>query len=411
MTPNTRTCAAICFILAGAAGCSGQRTTTSDNTSTPFTIIAIGDAGETGRPLRSNAFQINAMSNAEHDAGRFHAMIFLGDNFYNTGLNVPRKDVDGLVKDVLGRFSPTFEKLGRAHVHAIAGNHDWYLRNAIETSFFFGLFDIKEAPIGLTDRGNIRARTLPHWTYYFNMPAHVFYPLVPSSQDSVQLLFFDSALLLRTDPSQWRRALDSLGNLLRSTSDRPGVKWRILSVHHPFYSLGPHGGYRLWDDESNSVEYLTSCDKDTNAVGWFKNWIDPQDICAEKYQQYIDSVRAVIHNSGVKVQILLAGHDHSLQLLYYPGRNADCEACPSVHIVSGAGALPSLVRFPAPPFEYTSAQTDPGKRGLSVPGFAQLRFEMNSLRVVFFDGVSGDPIDMGGGRKEFWISPDGRLLE
>jgi hypothetical protein len=348
------------------------------------------------------------MITGRHDAGTYDVMIFLGDNFYETGLNIPADDVPGRIKSVLGPYEEAFAALGKTNVHAIPGNHDYYLRNALEKSLLFGLINISEGPIGLTDKGNKREAEIEYWTYYHHMPGHALYPIAENSRDSVQLVFFDSALLLRTDPARWRPALDSLRRLLGSTVNRPGIRWRILSAHHPFHSLGEHAGYSEWDEEDSVVAYLTRCDKDSNAVGWIKNWLDPEDLCAEKYRQYVDSVKTVIDASGAKVQVILSGHDHSLQLLYYPGKVNTLS--PQVQIVSGAGARPTRVRFPVPPNEYTASQTKPEKEGYSLPGFVQFRFTSERLRVVFFNSRNGDPIDMGGGKEEFWIGLDGKLL-
>jgi len=303
-----------------------------------------------------------------------------------------------------------FTGLGRANVHAVAGNHDYYARLALEKSVFLGLFTIEEGPMGLTDKGNKREAAIPDWTYYYGMPANAFYPLSPNAADSVQLLFFDSSVLLRTDTLSWRPALDSLQKLLAMTKDRSGIGWRILCAHHPFYSVGEHGGYSEWNDEENVVEYLTACDKDSNAIGWVKNLFDPDDLCATKYRQYVDSVSHAIKKSGVKVQLILSGHDHNLQLLCYPEKNTECAGCPKVQIVSGAGSKRDRVKFPSPPTEFTSVQTKPAEKGMTAPGFVQLRFEQTKLRIVFFDARNGERLDMGGGKREFWIDRRGDLL-
>jgi hypothetical protein len=392
---------------AGGGGASGD----TPRPLPSLTVIAIGDVGEAGGALRSNASLLNDMYTEAHDGGIFQCLILLGDNFYPTGLNLPVDDVNGKVKSILGPFRTTLSGLGRSHVHAIPGNHDWYARNALEESLLLGLVNISTAPIGLTERGNVRAAALEQWSYHFRMPADALYPVGGESRDTVQFLFFDSPLLLRTDSSTWHTALDSLQILLRTTRNRPGIGWRVLCVHNPFHSVGEHGGYSVWDDEARTVTYLSNCDKDSNALGFLKNWLDPQDLCSAKYQQYVDSLKATIRAAGVNVQVALSGHDHSLQLLYYPGREGESDGWPKVQIVSGAGSQPTRVKFPAPPHEYTSAQTRPEKEGLSLSGFAQLRFEESKLRVVFYQGSSGNPIDMGGGRTEFWIDRSGRLLD
>ncbi len=390
--------------------CSHQQSVTQTNSSQPLTVIAIGDAGESGSILSGNAKYINDMYTEQHGGGKPDAMIFLGDNFYPTGLNVPVEDVQSKIKGALGPFRTAFEGLGRANVYAIPGNHDYYARVAFEKSFLFGLVNISAVPVGLSEEGNEREQAIEGWAYHYKMPAEAVYPISVGAKDSVQFIFYDSALPLRTDLSTWKPALDSLRRLLTVSATRVGISWRILAQHHPWYSVGEHGGWSQWDDEAKKVTHLPNCDKDSNVVHWFINDLDPQDLCAARYQALHDSLKSVIHTSGAKIQLALAGHDHSLQLLNYSNRDNECEPCPKVHIVSGAGSKPTRVKFPSPPNEYTAAQRDPKKEGESLSGFAQLKFENDNLRIVFFNSANGEMIDMGGGKKEFWINRDGELL-
>jgi hypothetical protein len=375
-----------------------------------FTLIALGDAGEGNRLLRANAETMNDMLIGRHDGGTFQSVLFLGDNFYNTGLNIPSDDVEGKIKSVLGPFREIFGRLGSANIHAIPGNHDYYRRNAIETSILFGLVSIEEAPVGLSDRGNEREAAIPYWTYHYRMPAQITYA-IPGTTDSVQFILIDSSLPLRIPLAGWHVLLDSLEHLLVSSDARPGIRWRVLCAHHPWYSVGEHGGYSVWNDETRSVDYLTNCDRDSNAVSWLKNWLDPQDLCSEKYRAFADSVRSVVHRSRTKISLFLGAHDHSLQLLTGATHDLRCKFCPTVHIISGAACRPTLVKFPGPPMEFTSVEPDPAKKGISQPGFVQLRFTSDALRAVFYNGMTGDRIDMGKGREEFWITPDGALLD
>lgn len=374
----------------------------------PLAVVAIGDAGEPGAELRSCAALLRAMSTGEHDGGTYEAMLFLGDNFYNTGLNVPVDEVDGYVRRVLGPYRVPFERLGRERVHAVPGNHDYYARNAIEASVLFGLISIAEGPVGLTDRGNRRAAALDVWTYHHRMPGRLTLPLAPEAPDSVQFIFVDSALPLRTDTATWSTPLDSLERLLAAERGREEIAWRVLVMHHPLRSLGEHGGYSVWNDETEAVEYLTPCDKDSNAVAWIKNLIDPEDLCAEKYRSFMTALRATIRKGGVPVHAALSGHDHSLQLLLHPDR--DCPECPQVQIISGAGSKPTRVRAAAPPAEFTSFPDAPSRKGVSPPGFVRLEFTSETLRAVFFDAGAMKPLDMGSEQRSFVIRNDGGLV-
>jgi hypothetical protein len=175
-------------------------------------------------------------------------------------------------------------------------------------------------------------------------------------------------------------------------------------------TVGEHGGYSVWDDVTNSVAYLTPCDRDSNAVAWMKNWFDPQDLCADRYRAFTDSLRSAVADGGAPIHLFLSGHDHSLQLLHRPSLRSGCASCPEVQIVSGAGSKPSRVKFPAPPADFTSAQTRPSKEGESTGGFVRLTFTPEEIRAVFYEPTSMGLLDMGGGVKEFRIDRNGGLV-
>ncbi len=395
------------------SSCSQQAATGARSgaaVSGPLTVLAFGDAGEDNSILRGNAMYAAEMMTGEHDAGRYQAMIFLGDNFNPVGLNVPSNDVGGTVSSILGHFDVPFRELGRPNVHAIPGEHDYYARTAVNRQILFGLFTISEFPVGLTDRGNLREAAVDLWTYHWHMPGEAVYPLQDGAADSAQFVFFDSSPLLRTEPSTWHPVLDSLRKLLVLSARRPGIVWRIFCTHHPLRSVGEHAGYTEWDTEGQQVEYLTPCNKDTNAPGWLRNWFDPEDLCADRYRAYVDSVEEAFLSAGVRIQLVLAAHDHSLQLLSDPGPAGARGSLPRVHLISGASSQVSRVKLPTPPLVFTSADPSPSRKGESQAGFAQLRFEGNRLRIEFFSARTGDLIDMGGGKKEFWVAESGSLL-
>jgi hypothetical protein len=376
----------------------------------PLTIIAIGDAGESGSVLSGNSGYLSEMYTGQHDAGRYQALLFLGDNFTPTGLNVPASSVEGEIASSLGPFKVPMDGLGKEHVHAIPGEHDYYARNALESSVFFGLIKHREGPSGLSDKGNERASLIPGWTFHYGMPARLALPMESGSADSAEFIFFDSARLLRSEPTTWHPVLDSLRRMLVAERERKGILWRILCTHHPLASVGEHGGYSVWDDDEKIVQYLTPCDRDSNPSGWVRNWLDPEDLCAPRYGQYVDSLNGVLRAGQVQIHAVLSSHDRSLQLLDsgHPGPN--CSVCPRVQIVSGAGSETDRVKLPSPPHEFTAALPAPRDEGFSAPGFVQMRFTLEHLRLVFYSGKSGNPIDMGGGQTEFWIDRQGKLL-
>jgi len=375
-----------------------------------LSVIAVGDAGDNNGVLRGCGTYITNMHTGQHDAGKFDLLFFLGDMFGPTGLNIPAADVQKRVDAILEPLRGPMDDLGPSHVHSLAGEHDYYARNAIEESLLLGLVRIEEAPIGLTDRGNRRASQIGAWTHHYGMPAESVFPLSPGSADSVQFLFFDTALPLRTPQAAWSPALGALRRILTGDRARPHLLWRIFCCHHPFLSAGEHAGYTAWDDESLTVEFVPPCDRDSNAIAWIRNSFDPEDLCAMRYRALGDSLRQAIRDGGVKVQFALSAHDHSLQLLSAASPGGAADPVPSLQIVSGAVAEPARVRFPSPPLVFTSAIADPSARGESLPGFVRIAFAGEACTVVFYNGNNGDPIDMGGGAKEFHIGRDGILI-
>ncbi len=376
-----------------------------------LSVIAIGETGESNSILRGCAAYVTDMHTGRHDAGNFDLLFFLGDSFGPTGLNVPAGDVRQSVEAALGPFSETMDDIGPAHVHSIAGEHDYYARNAIEESLLLGLVKVEEAPIGLTDRGNRREAALGAWTHHYGAPSEADFPLSPGSGDSVQFIFFDSAIMLRTPEAAWSAPLAKLGAILAADRERPHLLWRIFCAHHPFMSAGEHAGYTAWDDESDSVVYVPPCDRDSSALSWVRNILDPEDLCAGRYRALGDSLRRVIRRGGVKIQFALSAHDHSLQILSDPSVAGREDLFPSVQIISGAGSLPSRVSFPAPPHLFTAAGRSPSDKGESLPGFVRITFTKERCTVVFYNGENGDPVDMGGGVKAFRISPSGLLID
>ena len=349
-----------------------------------FSFIAIGDTGEKSDILENNAKTLRRML-AEDS---FQVMVMLGDNFYPIGLNVPEHEVDEKISEVLSPLYEVMRPLRRENVHALSGNHDYYAFLAVSKSLFFGLVNIEEGPYGIDSRGNRReANRIPEWTYHYGLPRDRLYGPIDRR---IQMIFFDSAILLRTRTEEWSAALDSLSRLLLRHKQDANVRWRILFAHHPFYSLGPHGGYSVWDDSAMAVKYLNPCSLDSNSIGYTLNVLDHQDLCAPRYQAYVDSVPTVIARSGVRVQLVVAGHEHNLQLLYYPDKDRACAECPKVHIVSGAGAIANEVKSPVPGREWTWPVNTPEARGRSRYGFVRFDLKGESLRVRVFDGKSGE---------------------
>lgn len=351
----------------------------------PLNVLLIGDAGEPGAELSGNARWMAATADELSARGTpVGLLLFLGDNFYPNGLNHenPAKRTQ-LIADVLGPHDALLRRLGRQNVHAIAGNHDYYCGTVLKI------------PYGACDLGNGYEAAIDRWTYHYHFPALVRRATAVGARDSVDFILFDSALLLTQDEPRWRVVLDSLERLLRSSAAAPGVSWRVLAAHHSPYSVGEHAGYRLWMKKERRVGYIGNCFEDRqDPLKYVEELVSEQDNCTRRYRAYTDSLMRVIGRSGAKIQVLVAGHDHSLQVLHYPERNGP--NCPKVFVVSGAGAKRGRVKKANPPREYTHALNDDTNRGLSAAGFTRCSFADGTLEIVFHDSDSGKPLEMGG---------------
>jgi hypothetical protein len=364
----------------------------------PLTVIAIGDAGEVGPALTGNARNMLDTARRRAEENRpVGLLLFLGDNVYPHGFNdMTDRQRATAVDRVFGPHMELMRMLGRGNVHAIPGNHDYYC-TALE-----GVI-----PYGTCDLGNEYEAGLDFWTYHPHLPAIVRRATAEGSADSADFILFDSSLLMNQDPGRWRPVLDSLEKLLRSSATSRGVRWRILAAHHSPFSVGEHGGYRLWLPKQKRVGYIGNCYREgQDPYRYAQQIVSDQDNCTAQYRRYNDSLFALIERSGAKVQLMMAGHDHSLQLLNYP--DSACASCPKVYIVTGAGSKREKVRSPLPGRIYSHPFNTAKEKGRSASGFTLLTFTGGRMEIGFVESATGTTLDMGGATR-FVVDADGVL--
>jgi len=370
--------------------------------STPLTVIAIGDAGEPDGELEGNARQMLELARrGQRDNAPVGLLLFVGDNIYPHGLNgMTAEQRAYAVESTLGPHRELMTMLTPQNVHSIPGNHEYYC-TALE-----GVI-----PWGTCDQGNDYEEALDFWTYHRRYPAIVRRATSDGAADSVDFILFDSSLLIIQERDRWRPVLDSLEKILRISGASRDVSWRILVTHHSPYSVGAHGGYRLWLADEKRVGYLGNCiEEEQDPLKYVEQMIaTQQDNCTPQYRAYTDSLMATINRVGTKVQMLIAGHDHSLQLLNLPDSNSTCESCPKIFVITGAGSKRATVRSSRPPEIFTHPFNTPDQRGKSAAGFAVCRFIGERLEVSFIESERGDTLSMGG-VTNFRIDREGRLL-
>jgi hypothetical protein len=292
---------------------------------------------------------------------------------------------------------PVMAALGRSNVHAIPGNHDYYCTT------------IAEIPFGACMGGNLIEQSFPEWTFHLVYPALVRRAIAGGSTDSVDVILFDSNVLLVTEVAKWRPLLDSMERLLKRSAASPHVVYRLLMAHHSPYSIGEHGGWRRWVSSRQEVGYLGCCYQEgQDPLGFMKQLISDQDICTPHYQEYVDSIYAVINRSGSRIHAFFAGHDHSLQLMYRP--NDTSAYWPKVWVIAGAGSKRTRVKSPMPPYHFSHPFNNEDEQGRSAGGFSVVSFENGRMHIRFISVHDGEPLDMGDGITVFSVDRYGNLV-
>ena len=368
-----------------------------------FTFVAIGDAGYPGPILEQNAAELRSIVESyQQKQTPLDALVFLGDNFYPTGLNHDSTERERLLDQVLGPHAVTFLSLGNKNVHALPGNHDYYCET------------LGPVPYGTCNTGNIYEAAIPFWTYYLDRPGAKRYAVYEGSPDSIELFFINSSHFLVHDIELWQPYLEECEQRLEASAKNTSVKWRLLFVHHSPYSVGPHGGYRVWNKKEKRVLFRGCCVEDGHdPVKYIKRLAGyHEDNCDPIYVAYRDSIFNIIARTEATVHATFAGHEHSLQLLAQRDRPP---GIPGVYVVSGAGSKQTAVASPRVDSStgkhiYTHPQNNEELKGKSIYGFVAGTIEEGRLKLWFIDGASGKKADMGGA-SDFFIDRSGNLVE
>ena len=356
---------------------------------------------------------------------------------------------DACAKDESGTTSADCPAGPVNYVHAVAGNHDYYsgalsfaglsvlptgfstegneycrVRGRLTVAERDALEAKSRAPLAPPPEGTPAKPAKPEdswdWRYHFDLPQHEYWPIDPNQPDSpeIHVVFFDSALLVRAaencgnrplqcpgpsvdedDPdnplacARAHAALCRLKEHLDSEKSHPRVRWRVFVAHHPFWTVGAHGGY-LWSAVEGEAVWSNQCLKAVDPQGWFKNTqFDPEDECSHGWKWYVDHITQLMKGRP-PFDFVLAGHDHSLQLIQ-PAEK-DTAVLARLQIVSGAGAKTSVVRGPGPRLSprprlehvFTAATR---RQSESRHGYVALRFYADRAQVQFFEGWKALP--------------------
>lgn len=276
------------FLAAAGAGLRALGAPAAPSPAPLLSLLAVGDAGAVPGLAPSLASQraVGRALEREQRRAPVNGLLLLGDNFYERGLT--RADLVPRLRANLAMPYCGFVEL--------AGPRSDELRSACPGAAAPGPRPPIYAVLGNhdveTEEGR-RLQTEEVALYVSNWRISAETASVAELGSGVSLVLVDSNRLLRGAGSA------PLRDALRAARG----PWRIVAAHHP---MG------------------TSLDEDYTP--------------REGVGHYGETVREAIREAGVEVHLLLAGHEHSLQLLRVdlPG--------PRLVVVSGAGALPTRIR-------------------------------------------------------------------
>lgn len=306
--------------LAAAGAALGTRGTSRPLRAAPpeaFSIFALGD---TGRPVHWPAAARGQLAVARGmervDRRRaIDALVLLGDNFYFRGLTEPE-----LVERIRGNLvHPYCRFLALTAPRSVevesACSTPTAERRPIPVLAVLGNHDIVSA-----ESGRLQAREIPKFIANWRLPDAVA-EVVELAPDVSLILFDSNRLIAEPDPAPLRDAIR-----------RARGPWRVLVAHHPI-GTSRDDGYSL----------------------------------ASGFGRYGEWVRRAVAAAGVPVTLMLAAHEHNLQLLELPPPG------PALEVVAGGGGSAVAV------------DSSSEARRFAVPslGFARLDFPEHASERVF----------------------------
>jgi hypothetical protein len=285
-------------VLGGAAGAAllaaafGPSAFEAADTGAPepvLSLLAVGDAGEVPgfAPSLDSQRAVGRSLEREHRRAPVNGVVFLGDNFYENGL-VREDMVERLRDNVVLPYCGLVELAGPRSAEVQGACPSASEASAPRPPLYavLGNHDVE------TEEGRrLQTEEVALYVSNWRMPAET--AAVFELGSGVSLVLFDSNRLLDGgDPGPLRDALRAARG-----------PWRVIAAHHPI------GTSR--DDDYTRRE----------GVG-----------------EYGETVLQAIREADVDVHLMLAGHEHNLQLLRVDPPS------PRLVVVSGAGALPKEIK-------------------------------------------------------------------
>jgi hypothetical protein len=286
-------------------------------------LFLLGDPGEaeTGTSPLLHRLQ----QDIEYWAGRLEsdsavAVLVLGDVVYPTGVHPPddatfHADTAVVMAQVRLVLGPAAIFRG-ARMYFLAGNHDWGLRRHRE--------------------GYARLRNLEDFLAFARATTGAAVELAPAAGSGgpvvvdygqhLRLLLLDTAWWLVSGSGAEKAAVMERLELAMETA---GERQVAIAAHHPFRSVGPHGGFfPFW--QAAGMRFILA-----------KSGAVLQDLTSEPYRDFEAGLRAIFGRLGPAFAFV-GGHEHSLQVI-----EAVDPTDPRFSLVSGSGSKLSDVGYEA----------------------------------------------------------------
>lgn len=273
------------------------------------TFYLIGDAGQAG--VINDIPALSSLKAEVADADENGTLIFLGDNIYEKGLDGSDEAKKNL--DIQIDLGKTFD--GRTIF--IPGNHDWYsgldalkkqekrVERALGKNTFLPENGCPIERVKISDDIHL-ILVDTHW-YLTNWDKH------PKINDNCEI---------RTRT----KFLDEFESLIKKAQG----KTTIVALHHPMFTMGPHGGKYSFGSHMSPIPGLGTLKNLLRRTTGVSN----ADLQNKKYNELKKNLVTLAQLN--EKTIFVSGHEHSLQ--YIVEDNIP-------QIVSGAGSKTSATRL------------------------------------------------------------------
>lgn len=277
-----------------------------------FSLYLIGDAGKYTDIQDNPALLMLQDKVMENENG---AVVFLGDNIYNYGLEKGKQFEENKAK-IGTQLSAIKEYKGQ--VYFVPGNHDWQSgkNNGLEVVRYQAAYVDSFLSVETQAANNYIGGFIPE-------------ECGTPGPDTVRLT--DDLLLVAIDV-QWflhhylgKRVAHDPEIHLKEAEEKFWTDLKailevakkkddqvVMVAHHPLFSIGPHGMKKGKHDIFNGIARYNT-----------------QELYGKGYRQFREKMVPMLESSGVEL-IYAAGHDHNLQYWKSESNNH--------YIVSGAGS-------------------------------------------------------------------------